>query len=121
MLNSIPEDAISIRVAHVFAHYGMTMVPRHEVDDISLTGSLWVYAIQCHEFVKIGVANDVRKRLASLQTGCPYDLTLIAEWHSSDAGRVEDELHEILDKWRVRGEWFKLPDDVIASIPNWKP
>ena len=121
MIEPIKEDAISSRVEHVFKHYGMTMHARQDVDDISLTGSLWVYAIQCHEFVKIGVANDVKKRLASLQSGCPYELTLLAQWHTSDAGRVEDELHELLDKYRIRGEWFELPPNIVASIPTWKP
>jgi len=56
---------------------------------------------------KVGFTkSDPKKRLATLQTGCPHRL----EIHSVLAGSTEDEIaiHKMLDDcgFHVRGEWF---------------
>lgn len=70
----------------------------------------WVYILRAVglEAVKIGFtsAAEPSARIASLQTGCPFDLEL----ESFFCGTVADEraLHEALDHRRARGEWFVL-------------
>lgn len=55
---------------------------------------------------KIGIANDVSRRLAELQSGSPDDLRLVSK---IDGGRaVEQQLHRRFAALRVRGEWFRL-------------
>lgn len=76
---------------------------------------LFVYVVRCHDYVKIGIADDIKSRIANLQTGCPYKLTLLRHWRSSDAISEEERLHERWDAYRERGEWFKIPDDKLAS------
>lgn len=41
-------------------------------------GKAVVYLIRCEGFLKIGVAGDPRWRLSALQTGCPFELELVA-------------------------------------------
>lgn len=58
-------------------------------------------------YYKIGfTTKDPHERLASLQTGNPLPLTLVAHWY----GTVADErrLHGILEPYRKEGEWFEL-------------
>jgi hypothetical protein len=68
-----------------------------------------IYAIRAlgTEYVKFGYTNDVQSRLATLQTGCPWDLELVAQCEGDQA--TETWVH-----WRLfqanahhRGEWFK--------------
>lgn len=77
----------------------------------------YVYLIGAYNFrgdliaVKIGKAREPEKRLASLQTGCPTPLKLLAalrgnihNWSSTKS--FEAHLHEKFSPMRIRGEWF---------------
>jgi len=77
------------------------------------TEPMAIYVVQCHEFVKIGIAANPHARLAQLQVGCPYKLTLAGFWRSAHAIGEEEMIHSFLDEYRERGEWFKLPQPVI--------
>ena len=57
-------------------------------------------------YVKIGISNEPSRRLADMQTGSPYDLTLLLVLEVEDAAVTESFLHEVLEKFRIRGEWF---------------
>jgi hypothetical protein len=66
-----------------------------------------VYFIQSNNGpVKIGVAHDVEARAASLQTGNPYPLKVLAV--IKQGGRtLERELHKRFAADRLGGEWFQ--------------
>ena len=74
----------------------------------------FVYAIgDGHGYVKIGTADDVRKRMRQLQTGNPNRLYLIAFLRLKtrhDADRVEREAHSSNERDRTCGEWFSMSD-----------
>jgi hypothetical protein len=53
-------------------------------------------------------------RLRELQQGCPLQLTLLADMPGSRA--VEMYLHEFYATDRVRGEWFKQSERLMAYI-----
>jgi hypothetical protein len=64
-----------------------------------------IYAIEADRFIKFGRAANVGKRLAELETGCPFDLTILAaaDWPNG----AETAIHRLLANHRQRGEWFK--------------
>lgn len=82
-------------------------------------GSSFVYAVgDGHGNVKIGVAEDVQKRIRQLQTGNPNRLYLVAFLRLSsryDADRVEKEAHSSYSQDRVSGEWFALSDSCATQ------
>lgn len=89
------------------------------------TSSLCLYIIgfedpQFHGTVKIGVTKDIKKRLGTLQTGCPWRLEVKAMVYRPDSFQYENWLHEHFDRERMRpdGEWFDFgPDsDPVAII-----
>lgn len=66
--------------------------------------------------VKIGYTDaEPAERLRQLQTGCPLELRLLA----SSPGTENDEadLHQQFQHLRIRGEWFKI-DDELRSVIN---
>jgi len=78
-----------------------------------------IYAIRAvgTEFVKIGKAASVGKRLKELETSSPHELHIeaVANWPDSE----ERRLHRYLDGCSARGEWFKdgaRLDDVIRLL-----
>jgi len=68
--------------------------------------------------IKIGQSVNPEKRMDELQIACPYKLLLdlVIELPT----RYEGILHEIFDKYRLHGEWFKMEGDLLDFISNAK-
>lgn len=75
-----------------------------------------VYFITCRKtgMVKIGCAYDPFRRLKTLQMGSPTKLKIEALLKGSH--KREKQLHKLLAKHRVHGEWFKLSPEIEAII-----
>lgn len=75
--------------------------------------SKYVYLIYSESgLYKIGVSNDVEKRMSTLRTGSGYPLTCLAYYKTKDKPTtVERALHKLFDDFRVLGEWFDFPKD----------
>lgn len=59
--------------------------------------------------VKIGFTRkSPLARLAGLQTGCPFKMTLLGFIFGTEA--YERELHDVLRDERLEGEWFEFSD-----------
>lgn len=74
-----------------------------------------VYFIEAVDLglVKIGTASSPKERLIDLQTASPSPLRLIREIPGSF--KTEHDLHVRFNEKRIRGEWFSLSRDDIAS------
>lgn len=69
----------------------------------------YVYLIQAGPFVKIGVSEDIAKRIDAMQTGSPHALVEIARLPfdtRTAAYEYESHLHRELKRFHYRGEWF---------------
>lgn len=64
----------------------------------------YVYFALCGAFIKIGHAYDVNDRMATLQTGNPHEITLLAAVPGTQ--RAERSIHAQFVAHRHRGEWF---------------
>lgn len=76
---------------------------------------------------KIGITNDLNRRLTQLQTGCPNELRVVKLWthyQRKIIERYERVLHRFFTKCgcriRPNGEWFRLrePDIYQLCKPN---
>ena len=83
-----------------------------------LRHSQQIYLITDGEHVKIGISNNVEKRLSDLQVAHPKPLSLMRSFRTlCPALNIEWILHQILDEIATtprRGEWFK-PRDVSRT------
>jgi hypothetical protein len=74
------------------------------------------------QFIKIGVALNVRKREEAIRTASPF---LVNTWVCSRGGYIlEEKIHEFLKDHRVNGEWFRpsrLVLDVMRDAPEDMP
>src|SRR5271157_1983387 len=75
----------------------------------------YLYLIQCQQFLKIGVANDVEVRLAQLATGNPYPLHVVAAYGFENASAVETVLHQKFSHLRKFGEWFEFDAEGVKE------
>jgi len=72
-----------------------------------------IYFISDGECVKIGKANDVKKRLQGIQTGNSKPLKLLYTMKGDE--RLESFLHELFADYRKVGEWFVI-DGILEDF-----
>lgn len=80
----------------------------------------FVYFITDGEFIKIGISNNIQKRINSIQTGNPKRLELLRSIEctfESHAINLEKLLHRALSEHRVKGEWFAISQEKINQLP----
>ena len=68
--------------------------------------------------IKIGYTEKEtpEDRIASMETGSPFGIELLGFIKSSNAKRLEIELHKEYSSRRVKGEWFNLTEEEVKSI-----
>jgi hypothetical protein len=79
------------------------------------------YFIRCKATgqIKIGWAVNPRQRLATLQTGSPGELELVAVL---DGGReTETQMHQKFKHLQERGEWFRCEGDLAKFLGGLPP
>jgi len=59
-------------------------------------------------YIKIGITNDVSKRLETLQTGNPLKLNIEFVSTFDDAQKIETLVHRRFKSKRLMGEWFDM-------------
>jgi hypothetical protein len=78
----------------------------------------WVYfarmTVGDFDLVKIGVTIDIKKRLKSLQTGCPGELEVIGKMRGGL--KMEQHLHRKFGHLRYNREWFRPGQDLLDFI-----
>jgi hypothetical protein len=79
----------------------------------------YVYFLQAKEtqYVKIGfTSHSLQQRIAALQCGCPFKLVLLFAVCVKDPAALEKRLQRKLSPYRLYGEWFVLPPNMLASL-----
>lgn len=86
---------------------------------------IYLIRMQGTNYVKIGIAREPKKRLASLASGNPMPLELLFSIATTEDGgflgsvqdgQAEIEIHTELEPLRVRGEWFELTQSRVDSV-----
>lgn len=81
-------------------------------------GRIYFLSAKGTKFVKIGFTQDLKKRVAELQTSSPYELILLKEIKGSFA--TEQFLLRLFGASRVRGEWFVKTKALTTFIARLK-
>lgn len=90
--------------------FGPAELPAEYYSDYGL-----VYIIKAVNRYKIGKANDMKKRIKTLQTGCPVPIEAVFAIESQSAGTLEALAHQKFAEHRVLGEWFEFDEAVLQS------
>lgn len=67
--------------------------------------------------IKIGSTGNIEKRIASLQTGCPYKIEILGIIECEAASKLERDLHRKFSSTRIdNSEWFRWSEDLQNTI-----
>lgn len=98
------------KIAKTLNDLGATYGDAERAEKRRKDGVVYVMTHPAMRGVKIGKAFDPDSRLQSYQTGCP-DRAYKMAWVSpyvDDASTLEKEIHSLLHRYRMNGEWFDL-------------
>ena len=88
-----------------------------------MTTYLYFISTTRKNVVKIGIANNPKKRLKTFQTAHYEELIIlrvIKVENRALAFKLETALHQKFKKYHIRGEWFKLTPTVMNFIENYQ-
>jgi len=76
----------------------------------------YVYGIQSGQFIKIGVATNMSKRLSDMRLANPHPLKVVLKRRLCAAFYCERKMHEILKPKALGREWFNVSvEEVLAA------
>jgi hypothetical protein len=70
----------------------------------------FVYVLQAGEYYKIGKAKHLDGRIRQLKIQLPFPVQVCHAFPCEDYTATEQGAHVWWDRYRVNGEWFRLPD-----------
>jgi hypothetical protein len=74
-----------------------------------------IYFVGCDSGpVKIGLSINVKNRLATLQSACPFKLKILAIVSGGRSG--EADYHRKFSSARLHGEWFERSPEILAEL-----
>lgn len=94
----------------------------HEISDFDLDKKLtsypkvYVLITAGFEYIKIGTALDIKKRMSNIQSGCPFGLSSWLAIPTPLARNIERGLHHAFSDYNLRGEWFHLPNNQLDLL-----
>lgn len=87
--------------------------------DSSREGFVYIFRVSGTNRLKIGHSKNPERRLSSLTSPqMPFNLEFVYKEWFIDAYALEQHIHKIFSKFRVKGEWFEIPLEVTMSDPH---
>lgn len=77
-----------------------------------------VYLIESGGLIKIGYTSNFKKRLLQYNIH-NTNINIVGVFETENAFFVESKLHEAYKDFRVKGEWFDMPIDVLCELLNY--
>jgi predicted GIY-YIG superfamily endonuclease len=81
----------------------------------------YLYIIQMKStlYYKIGITNNLNKRLLALQTGNPIKLYIVRYYKIyTNANTLEKLIHTYLSEYHIHLEWFCISVDILKDIES---
>lgn len=79
----------------------------------------FIYILQSGtDILKIGKADNVKKRARALQTAHPFQLRVLRKFEvdETDVLALEKAIHKKLKEFRLQGEWFRVEPAIAIRV-----
>ncbi len=74
-----------------------------------------IYIFKHNQACKIGIANNIKRRQKVLENSSGMEISLVYSKKIKFAQATEQHLHSMFQAQKIKGEWFALSDEDIAS------
>lgn len=78
--------------------------------------NIYIIKAEEHELFKVGIAENVNKRLVQISTNSPFKLEVIFEMNVENAHYIEQLLHQKYTQYNTNNEWFKLNKKSLSEL-----
>jgi len=85
-------------------------------EPISILVLEFVYLLKSGKFYKIGRTNSVGRRQYEIATQMPEEVTEVHRISTDDSTGIERYWHQRFASKRLKGEWFNLSKEDIATF-----
>jgi hypothetical protein len=75
----------------------------------------YVYGIQSGQFIKVGAADDLKKRLHTFRLHNPHPLKLVLQRAIKENYWVERRMHQLLAEYTTGREWFDCSPEQVRD------
>lgn len=82
---------------------------------------MYLYVIKSQHLYKIGITENVAKRLKELATSNPFGLKVIYSFEFENASEIELMLHRKYKTKRIAREWFALTKSDVMFLRTFIP
>lgn len=72
--------------------------------------------MKCGQYFKIGIAEDVKKRLNQIRSHNPYPIEIVLECETKNASRLEARIHRAFKHKHHYREWFRLGKNDLKNL-----
>ena len=79
-------------------------------------GIVYLLKIENKPQYKIGVTNNLNRRLKQISPKMPFELKVIHTIKDNQIYKLEEKLHNKFKDKKIKGEWFKLNDNDVNYI-----
>jgi predicted GIY-YIG superfamily endonuclease len=82
-------------------------------------GYIYIIQMKGTNYFKIGITNNLTKRLSTLQTGNPIKLYIVRYYEIyTNTKKIEKLLHNYLSEYHIHLEWFCISIDILKDIED---
>lgn len=83
----------------------------------TITGhDVYIIRESWRQLYKVGRTTDVKNRVATIQSGMPQSIELVALFKTKRSRALETFIHQTFCEQRYRGEWFALSAADLAEV-----
>lgn len=79
----------------------------------------FVYLMSNGRYYKVGVATDPERRRKEIEKASGFQVDIMLSVYANDPYAMEKDIHDRLFAFRVEGEWFNLPTDVLHDTMDY--
>ena len=79
-------------------------------------GYIYLLSEETDKYLKIGIATNVIKRLSSIQTGNPYNISILYNVCVLNMRNAEKAFHKKFKHLKYKNEWFLKDESIITAF-----
>lgn len=76
---------------------------------------MYIYGIQSGQFIKVGAADDIKRRLHTFRLHNPHPLKVVLRRIVKENYWVEKRMHQLLAQYAIGREWFDCSPEQVRE------